>query len=74
MSEVDLDQGMFDRVSGVICFEVSIGHVGLMTGPVWQYVIPGSVPGRSGTRNRFVPFVGSLELWISAYDDAAVVE
>ena len=74
MSEVNLNQGMFNRAASVIWLEVPVGYVSLMYGPVWQYVIPGAVLGRPRTRHGFVPFVGSLELWISADNYTAVVK
>ncbi len=74
MSEVDLNQGMFNRAASVIWSEVAVGYVSLMCAPVWQYVIPRTILRRSGTRHGFVPFVGSLELWINADNHTPVVK
>ena len=35
VSEVDPNQGMFNRAASVIGLEVSVGHVSLMGSPVW---------------------------------------
>ena len=54
--------------------EVAVGYIRLMCSPVWQYVIPGTILWRSGTRHGFVPFVAACKLRIYADHDTSVVE
>ena len=74
VSEVRLNQGVFNRAASVIWLEVAVGYIGLMCAPVWQYVIPRTILRRSGTRHGFVPFVGSFELRINTDNYTPVVE
>ena len=59
ISEVALHQGMLNGEATVIRFEISFGHIGLMLGPVWQYLIPRTVFGWPRTGHGFVPCLGS---------------
>lgn len=74
VSEVGLNQGVFNRAAGMIGLEIAVGHVGLVCSAVGQDVIPGPVPGRSRLRDGLIPFVGPAEHGINPNDDTAVVE
>ena len=65
---------MLNRVARVVWLEVTVGHISLMRGPVRQYVVPGAVLRRPGTRYDFVPLVGSFESRISTDNYTPVVE
>ena len=69
-----LDQGMSDGEATVIWFEVSLRHIRLMFGSVWQYVIPGTVLGWPRTGHSLVPFLGSLKVRVDIDDDTSVFE
>ncbi len=73
-SEVALHQGILNGEATVVWFEVSFGHIRLMLGSAWQYVIPRTVLGWSRTRHGFVPFLGSLKVRIDIDDYASVIE
>ena len=74
ISEVALQQGMLNGEATVIAFEVSLCHIRLMLGSVWQYLIPRTVFGRSRTGHGLVPFLGSLKVWIDIDDHTSVIE
>jgi hypothetical protein len=65
---------MLNGEATVIWFEVSIGHIGLMLGPVWQYVIPKTVFGRPRTGHSFVPCLGSSKVGVKIDDYTSVIE
>ena len=58
----------------MISFEVSFGHIRLMLGCVWEYVIPRTVLGWSRTGHGFVPFFGSSKVRIDIDDYTSVTE
>ena len=72
--EVALNQRMLDGEAAQIRFEVSLGHIGLMFGSVWQHVIPRTVLGRPRTCHGLVPCLTSLKVSIDFDDHAAIVE
>ena len=74
ISEVVLHHGMLNGEATVIRLEVLLGHVRLMLGSVWQYVIPGTVLGWSGPGHGFVPVLGSLKVRVDVNDYTSVVE
>jgi len=74
ISEVVLHHGMLNGEATVILLEVLLGHVRLMLGSVWQYVIPGTVLGWSGPGNGFVPVLGALKVRVDVDDHASIVE
>ena len=73
-SEVVLHHGMLNGEATVIRLEVLLGHVRLMLGSVWQYVIPGTVLGWSGPGHGFAPVLGSLKVRVDVNDYTSVVE
>ena len=65
---------MLNGEATVIWFEVSFGHIGLMLGPVWQYVVPRTVFGRPRTGHGFVPCLGSSKVRVNIDDYTSVIE
>jgi len=65
---------MLNGEATVIGPEVSFGYIGLMLGPVWQYVIPRTVLGWPRTGHGFVPCLGSSKVRIDIDDHTSVIE
>ncbi len=74
IGEVALHQGMLNGEAAVIWFEVSFGYIRFMLGSVWQYVIPGTVPGWPRAGHGVVPCLGSSKVGIDIDDYTSVVE
>ena len=68
------DQGVGNRVTAVVGFEVAFGHVGRVFGTLDEHVIPGHLFRRPRSRHLFIPFVGSPKSCIDIENDATVVE
>ncbi len=54
-------QGMKDRFTGRVGFEILLRHVGFVVAAVDQNAIPGFVLGRTRARDVLVPFLRSEE-------------
>ena len=65
---------MLNGEATVIWLEVSFRYIRLMFSPVWQYVIPRTVLGWSGTGHVLVPFPGALKVHIDIDDYTPVIE
>ena len=74
ISEVALNQGMFNGEATVIWLEVAFGHIRLMLVFVWQYMIPRTVPGWPRTGHGVVPSLGPLKVRIDIDDYTSVTE
>jgi len=74
ISEVVLHKGMLNGKATVIWFEVSFGYIGLILGPVWQYVIPRTVFGWPRTGHGIVPGIASPKVRIDIDDYTSVIE
>ena len=74
LSEIPLDQGVVDRETAWIWFEVSLRHIRLMLGSMWQDVIPRAVLGRPRPSHGFIPVLGAPEVRIDFDDHTPVIE